>query len=65
MKHNHGHDRNRSSHVRDSTISRSGRVYVRGVHAHDSMQGSDGHDRRRDSRDRDRMRGRRDREHYV
>ena len=65
MKHNHGHDRNRSSPVDDSTISRRGRVHVRGIHRHDSMQGSDGHDRRRDSRGRDRMRGGRDLENYV
>jgi hypothetical protein len=65
MKYNHSHDRNRSSPVRDSTISRRGRVHVRGIHGHDSMQGSDGHARRRDSRGSDRMRGRRDRENYV
>ena len=65
MKHNHGHDRNRSSPVGDITISRRGRVHVRGIHGHDSMQGSDGHDRRRDSRGRDRMRDGRDLENYV
>ena len=65
MKHNHGHDRNRSSPVRDSTISRHGRVHVRGIHGHASMQGSDGHDQRRDIRGPDRMRGRRDRGNYV